>query len=391
MSLIAHSLPAPSKDDHQRIMDCIHILCQKMNQKPQQALPFSAYMETVLYHHQVGYYSTKPAIFGTQGDFYTATAFPAFNAALTHYLHRFLPFCSTFVEIGPGLGTFANFFLKNSQTAELYLSLLEKSSSLIAYQKKHLSAYKNLNWITDVSECKTEKPIMLFANELCDAFPVDKIMWNGEYWLYSTISWDATKKQLQESFIPLKDNPELYAFFLKSTLPSRQKDLPPGYITELSVALDHWLQSLSKNVHAGWLLLIDYGDTEADRYNPYLQEGSLRCFYQHHIHNNPLAYPGIHDLSTDVDFSLLSQRAESLGWITEDFSTQAAFLLAQGINEYADNNNPNDRQHLHTLLSPTEMGDRIKVLLLSKNIEKKEGGLYHTDFSLYSLMHRLSS
>ncbi|MEY3917542.1 MAG: hypothetical protein RLZZ140_1105 [Pseudomonadota bacterium] len=87
---------------------------------------------------------------------------------------------------------------------------------------------------------------------------------------------------------------------------------------------------------------------------------------------------GEQDLTAHVDFSQLCSEAEQAGFQVNGLVTQARFLINVGILESAQNildqttdtiSRTRHQQALHQLLSEPEMGERFKVMLLTKNLD----------------------
>ena len=102
-----------------------------------------------------------------------------------------------------------------------------------------------------------------------------------------------------------------------------------------------------------------------------------------------LACPGVQDLTAWVDFSALADAANSCGMETGGFATQAHFLLSLGIERelavMVDGAEERDRlahnQIAATLLLPGEMGERFKVMALTRGITGPLTGFSFRDLS----------
>jgi SAM-dependent MidA family methyltransferase len=127
----------------------------------------------------------------------------------------------------------------------------------------------------------------------------------------------------------------------------------------------------------GIILLIDYGYGETEYYHPERNRGTLTAFYQHQL-ADPLQHPGLHDITAHVNFTAVIEKAADFGCQLAGYTTQAAFLLDCGLMTFAEQIEQSLSQQaafrLHqaikTLTLPTEMGERIKVMALSKQFEK---------------------
>mgnify|MGYP006277549905 FL=1 len=123
------------------------------------------------------------------------------------------------------------------------------------------------------------------------------------------------------------------------------------------------------------MLLFDYGLSRGELYHPSRSAGTLRCHYRHRAHDDPFLYPGLTDITHWVDFTRLAEAASDAGLEVSGYCTQAAFLLAAGLErELADavaaaptpQRAAARRGEAQRLLLPGEMGETFKALLLTR-------------------------
>ncbi len=81
----------------------------------------------------------------------------------------------------------------------------------------------------------------------------------------------------------------------------------------------------------GALLLIDYGLARHEYYHVQRGRGTLRCHFRHRAHDDPLLHPGLQDITAWVDFTRVAEAGTDAGLTIAGYCTQAAFLLANGI------------------------------------------------------------
>jgi SAM-dependent MidA family methyltransferase len=119
--------------------------------------------------------------------------------------------------------------------------------------------------------------------------------------------------------------------------------------------------------------------------------GTLICHYQHRSHNNPQIYPGLQDITANVDFTAVAHAASDAQLDVLGFSNQATFLAASGLETCflaQLQQQPKQQYHLaqqiRTLSLPAEMGERFKVIALGKEFQAPLSG-----FSLGDQRHRL--
>jgi SAM-dependent MidA family methyltransferase len=94
-----------------------------------------------------------------------------------------------------------------------------------------------------------------------------------------------------------------------------------------------------------------------------------------------LVLPGLQDISAWVDFSACADAAHASGLDVAGFTTQAQFLLASRVTDmlaaFTGREQLLHAQALKTLTLPGEMGERFKLMLLSRGLP---GGLPGRDF-----------
>jgi SAM-dependent MidA family methyltransferase len=120
-------------------------------------------------------------------------------------------------------------------------------------------------------------------------------------------------------------------------------------------------------------------------------EGTLLGHYRHRAHDDPLAHPGLSDITAWVDFTSLAEASSAAGFDLAGFTTQAHFLAATGIDT--------EMQHMgagsdagfarlasqaRQLMLPGEMGERFKVMAWLRGLDMELRGM-----SLVDLRHSL--
>src|SRR5690606_16235979 len=79
-----------------------------------------------------------------------------------------------------------------------------------------------------------------------------------------------------------------------------------GYRSELLPQLPYWVQAVMGGLQAGAMLFVDYGYPRGEYYLPERDDGTLRAFYRHRLHNDVYAWPGLQDITASVDFTALA-------------------------------------------------------------------------------------
>jgi SAM-dependent MidA family methyltransferase len=91
------------------------------------------------------------------------------------------------------------------------------------------------------------------------------------------------------------------------------------------------------------------------------------------VHADPFLWPGLSDLTAHVDFTAIAQAGERAGLHVAGFATQASFLLGCGLLDRLRDVGPVESiayieaaAAVQKLVSPAEMGELFKVLLLAR-------------------------
>ena len=133
------------------------------------------------------------------------------------------------------------------------------------------------------------------------------------------------------------------------------------------------MTTIARRVASGALVVVDYGFPRHEYYHPQRREGTLVGHYRHRVHSDPFLWPGLSDLTAHVDFTAIAEAGERGGADVTGFATQTALLVGCGILDLLASVGPPDSAgYLRTaaavqkLVSPAEMGELFKVMLLSK-------------------------
>jgi SAM-dependent MidA family methyltransferase len=166
--------------------------------------------------------------------------------------------------------------------------------------------------------------------------------------------------------------------------------LPPSgrYESELALAARAWMRTVAESLERGALIVIDYGFPRREYYHPQRSMGTLMCHYRHRAHGDPFYLPGLQDISAHVDFSALAQAARAGGLDVLGYASQAQFLVNCGITDELARTDPTDARRYaplasaaNRLLSPAEMGELFKVLVVGRGMRQPLAGFANGDRS----------
>lgn len=369
------NLPLPNAEANARsqmLRDYIRQCIDKQDGK----LSFADFMHQALYHPTLGYYNASTFRIGAQGDFVTAPELsPIFAQCLAVQCAQIFAALGSanILELGAGSGRLAQDLiaaLEKTAPVERYF-IYEPNVGLreqqAAFLQAHCAAADRIEWLTSLPKnfCG-----VIIANEVLDALPVHRFcLRNGSIEeCLVRIEGDAF---VWQASAPKSEGLKTAVQALQSEL-----DLPQNYTSEINLGLAAFVQQLCGSLQAGVILFADYGYGRAEYYNPDRNQGTLTCFYQHHRHANPLILPGLQDITAHVDFTSVIEAAHAAGCELAGYVTQAGFLLACGLTELvhaAEQTLPPVAQfELHqavkVLTFPSEMGEVIKVMALSKQM-----------------------
>lgn len=342
-----------------------------------EAISFAEYMEQVLYHPALGYYNRPDFTLGKKGDFITAPLIsPLYARCFAQQCQQCLSVLGggDILEIGAGTGHFAADLLSALQRLEAlpaHYYIYEISPALRSQQQQFLQAacpllYSRIVWLAALPAGFNG---VVIANEVLDALPIN---------CFTIIDGDIKERCVgiqDDQFVWVLLEPQSIAFREKSQALQFSYQFADNYASEIHLSMTAFITALTKGIHQGMLLFADYGYGSDEYYHPQRMQGTLTCFYQQHHHADPFIWPGLQDITAHVNFTDLIECAATHGCTLEGYTSQAAFLMNCGlINLAVDNQSLSpealfqQQQAIKTLTLPTEMGERVKVMAIGKNL-----------------------
>ena len=347
-------------------------------------ITFAEFMETCLYHPDLGYYNSETNQIGTSGDYYTApSTHPGFGATIALQLKTMWeilgrPATFTIVEGGGNKGRLAIDILT-------YLSILDDSfisaieywilesnrraliniESFISNATDHVFPWENTTEIPDI-----ENGVFL-SNELFDAYPRHRLQ--------------NLPNQLQEIYVSLNNTDFVETIDEPSSLSLVQHfedldiTLPSGAKVEVDLEGPKFMERIGESIQKGFVITIDYGYPAETLYSRKYMNGTLFCYYEHTSSTNPYIRIGKQDITAHVDFSTLAISGERQGLKVESLMTQQRYLKKLGIQAFIDalrGTDLNEKQILENrmglleLTKPSGFGS-FGVLIQSKGLEQE--------------------
>lgn len=351
--------------------------------RSQQVLNFADFMQLALYAPEGGYYTLGLNYFGQ--DFTTAPEIsPLFAACLANQCLDILSRLSqpVILEFGAGSGRLCIDLLLRLERLgclpDAYY-ILEVSGTLQSQQRQAIAQaiphlLSKVQWLTTWPSATFEGVIL--ANEVLDAMPVHRFLQTDEDIFEIGITAMADD-QLCEVLQPCQN--ERLRHYITHVLALNQ--FP--YQSEVNLFLEHWLQQCANVLSKGAMLLIDYGFPRAEYYHPDRVQGTLMCHYRHRAHSNPLCHIGEQDITAHVDFTHVAECAVQAGFRVSGFTSQASFLLANGLLSLVDATQAvplmQQQQAVKVLTHPHEMGELFKVMALTRSWDEPLRGFQIQD------------
>ncbi|MDC8760415.1 class I SAM-dependent methyltransferase [Janthinobacterium fluminis] len=367
------SLPAPSSD----ALAASHALQRRIAadiERHAGAIPFDRFMELALYAPDLGYYSGGAAKLGKDGDFTTAPELtPLFGAALAHVAAAIMAQSAPrLLEFGAGTGKLAHDVLTELARAGVHVeqyAIVELSGELRARQELALAAFPQVVWLDGFPDAFDG---VVLGNEVLDAMPVSLVSKTPAGWCELHVGVEAGR------FVFVERAAGAAALAQIAAQIGDADALPVGYVSEVHGVACGFMRTLARMLGAGTAgaaILLDYGFPGHEYYLGQRAAGTLMCHYRHHAHADPFYLPGLQDITAHVDFTAMALAAQDAGLDVLGYMNQAGFLLGAGIGELLLRTDPSDApaylpqaNALQKLLSPAEMGELFKVLVVGRGV-----------------------
>jgi len=344
-------------------------------------IPFADYMQHVLYAPGLGYYAAGARKLGGSGDFTTAPEMtPLFGRTLATPIAAVLEATGSdgVLKLGAGAGSLAREILAALPAASY--RILEVSPDLRERQMRALSGHApRVQWLDRLPNAIDGVVVM---NEVLDAVPPRVVARRGGEWHERGVAWNGA---LRWDDRPLPPGP------LRALAQSRFP-ADGDYESEINPAAEALVRAIAMRVRRGAIIAIDYGFPRAEYYHPQRAEGTLMGHYRHRAHADPFLLPGLSDLTAHVDFTAVAEAGVAAGLRVAAYTSMAAFLVGAGIlDRLAAVGDPASVRYVREaaavqrLLSPAEMGELFKVIVLTQ----KSGGIVWPYLQAADRSHRL--
>ncbi|HKI61530.1 MAG TPA: SAM-dependent methyltransferase [Mariprofundaceae bacterium] len=335
-------------------------------------LPFNEFMRAALYEPSLGYYETKD-IFGEHGDFVTAPDLGPWlelglcDLLLWGWANLGCPTEWVLIEQGGGSGRLLVGVL--NQLAGHNISMPSRiieveCSSHLQIQQKELftdSGFR-IEHASTLAEIGELENVLVFSNELPDAFPVRCFCYKGGEFFERGVGYGSGFEWLDGS-LPMSDGPDISDH--------TRSLLPDGYVSEWNPGLLSWQQDMASVICRGYSFCIDYGYAEQEYYRPNREEGTLLAHYNHQAVHTVLENPGQQDITAHVDFTALQRAGTACGlrpllWMPQGAWLGQSPLVQQKIRSLAispDAESLKMMAQARRMLLPFGMGEMFKLFV----------------------------
>ena len=333
-------------------------------------IKFSDYFNNWLYGED-GYYTKYNAI-GKDGDFFTAVSTSIFfggsiaKKIVDTILNNELPKNTTIVEIGAHHGYLLAdiiqfiYTLNPKLLESLNFAIVERFENLKNEQKKYLeNSFGDsikFDFYDDISEIKLDHAFIV-ANEIYDAFSCELIYTKDD--------------KLQTAFVEKGELQFKDCSDENITNKCKKYKITKG---ELALGYEEFAKNICKNIKNFYFLSFDYGEKYPRN------DFSCRVYSQHEvfpIFEEKLDLTKLYknsDITYDVNFSHVIDSFNISCKCEVEYQTQLKALVEFGIldlleilqKNVSEENYLKEVQKVKTLLEPTGMGDRFKMLLIKK-------------------------
>jgi SAM-dependent MidA family methyltransferase len=324
-------------------------------------MQFSKYMNSWLYAEQ-GYYKDFKEI-GKAGDFYTAVSTSSFfGASIANHFYNLIQKESFkrngwIIEIGAHQGYLICdmiqwlYTLDPSLVKTLKFGIVERQSEVqkaqLAYISERFGDDIKITHFNDIDEVAVDYAFVV-SNEIFDAFPCELIKDGEQAYIEShTVEWREADSKLLE-------------------FASKHRQVKG----EVAVGYEEFAKAVSKGVKRCDFVSFDYGERFVRN------DFSIRVYQKHKtfpLFDEELKLEEVYqsaDITYDVNFGHVIDAFVDAGFELDKYETQARALVRFGLidilemfaKQTSQSNYLREADKIKTLIAPTIMGDKFKML-----------------------------
>ena len=324
---------------------------------------FSEYMNDWLYGHN-GYYKTFRDI-GKGGDFYTAVSTsPFFGASIANYmLKEDTPKDALLVEIGGHRGYLLGDMIQwiyscdSSLINSMRFAIVERQDAVQKIQREYFKDRfgddVKIEFVKSVKELKSDYAFIV-SNEIFDAFPCELIK-DGDMAIVkdNKIEWIEADKNILSKVAKYRQ--------IKG---------------EVAVGYEEFANEIGSTFKSCDFISFDYGEKYVRN------DFSIRVYKEHKtfpLFDEEVILKDLFkesDITYDVNFEHIIDAFAQANFRTEIYETQARALIRFGLIDMLEDFAKQTTQEIYlrevdkvkTLIAPTIMGDKFKMIRLSKGV-----------------------
>jgi SAM-dependent MidA family methyltransferase len=313
-----------------------------------------------------GYYKNFKAI-GKDGDFYTAVSTSQFfGASIANHFYTMLLNGKAdrngwLIEIGAHQGYLLCDMIQWLYTCDptlvktLKFGIVERQSEVqkaqLKYIEERFGSDIQITHFNDISEVEVSYAFVV-ANEIFDAFPCELLK-------------DEKIADVESNIIVWREAPEDILAWAKK-----------HYLTqgEIAVGYEDFAKAMAKGIERCDFVSFDYGEKYVRN------DFSIRVYRKHEVF--PLFDEALKleaafkndDITYDVNFGHVIEAFTAVGFSEVKYETQARALIRFGmidiLEQFSKQTTParyaSEADKIKTLIAPTMMGDRFKMVHFSK-------------------------
>jgi len=328
-------------------------------------MQFSAYMQEWLYGKDGYYKNFKPI--GKSGDFYTAVSTSSFfGASIANYFYTLLKEENAdrngwLIEIGAHQGYLLCDMIQWLYTCDstlvktLKFGIVERQPEVqkaqLAYIEERFGSDIQITHFNDISNVELEYAFVV-ANEIFDAFPCELLK-------------DERIAIVQEDVIEWEDAPSKMLAWAKN------HHLTQG---EVAVGYENFAKEMASGINQCDFVTFDYGEKYVRN------DFSIRVYKSHEtfpLFDEELTLSESFkndDITYDVNFEHVAEAFKEVKFEEVIYETQARALIRFGIidilesffKQTTQSKYAREADKVKTLISPTMMGDRFKMIHFRK-------------------------
>jgi len=313
-----------------------------------------------------GYYKTFKAI-GKAGDFYTAVSTSSFfGASIANHFYNLIQKESFkrngwLIEIGAHQGYLLCDMIQwlytcdTSLVKSLKFGIVERQSEVqkaqLNYIAERFGGDIEITHFNDIDEVEVDYAFVI-SNEIFDAFPCELIKDGQQAFVKDNrIQWREADKELL-------------------TFASKHRQIKG----EVAVGYEEFANSVAKGIKRCDFVSFDYGERFVRN------DFSIRVYQKHKtfpLFDEELKLEEVYqsaDITYDVNFGHVIDAFKDAGFILDKYETQARALVRFGLidilemfkNQTTPTNYIRESDKIKTLIAPTIMGDKFKMVHFKK-------------------------